>query len=473
MTRQIARQLARQTLFWRFTVLAFLAFVAMSVFLIAAIAPAIESFIVTQQERDAVVFVNTLVQRRLSEAHFRPPLNPVHAAELEGFLADVPIRGVVEAAVLTPDGTVLATLTEVDPQYMGWVVAQPGFAEAVSHLQAFAGFEALNPAVSPGGIAEGLVLFIPLTLGVEETPVGVLHVVSRTGLLREAVAETEREVAGRIVLSLVGLYLLLSVIVWGASRTIVRQNAALAASAERLRQSLAREQELSAIKEKFVEVASHQLKTPVTEIGWALEVVQDPNAKKAEIAGALESIEHGHHSLQSVVFDLLTVTEIGFSYKKREEVPVRLGEITTRVVAQLAERAADARVAVRFSDPSGIPEVLGSPVALGHVVRNLLDNAITYSNPGGAVLIDIRREHGGVAWEVRDHGIGVPPEDRGSLFREFFRARNAVEKKTVGTGLGLFICKTVVEGHGGQIRYVPNATGVGSRFVFWLPERSA
>lgn len=220
-----------------------------------------------------------------------------------------------------------------------------------------------------------------------------------------------------------------------------------------------------------MEVASHQLKTPITEIGWAVEVARAPHVPKAELAAALESIEHGHHALQSVVFDLLTVTEIGFTYKKRETVPVRLGELTRRIVEQLGEQAGDNGVRITFSDPSDIPEVLGSPVALGHVIRNLLDNAITYSNAGGTVLVDIRREQGGVAWEVRDHGIGVPPEERGSLFREFFRARNAVEKKNVGTGLGLFVSKTVIDGHGGWIRHLPNATGVGSRFVFWLPER--
>lgn len=471
MTRRVLGAIREQKLFWRFTVLSFLAFAALTAYLVAAVAPAIEQFVITEQEREAVVFINRFAQRNLQASDFIVPASPAAAARLDSFLSLLPVRGIVSAVLLDGQGRLLAAMPDADASYVAWVGEEEGYVRAMRELESTVGFQTLNPAVSPQGIAEAMTMYVPITIGADETPVAVLHTVARTGFIREAIDATRRELTNRILLSLVGLYLILSVIVYGASRTIVRQNTQLAETAERLRQSLVRERELSAAKGRFVEIASHQLKTPVTEIGWALEIFSAPKAGKAERAAAMAGIESGHHALQSIIFDLLTVSELGFTYTVTSPAPVRLGELTARVRDVLAETAKDAEVTVAYAPMPAVPEVLGSAVTVERAVRNLLENAITYSRPGGTVLVDIRAERGGVRWEVRDQGIGVPPEDRGSLFTQFFRAKNAVERKNVGTGLGLFIAKTVVEGHGGEVRYQPDSSGVGSRFSFWLPSR--
>lgn len=471
MKQTILRRLGEQKLFWRFTILSFLAFVGITVYLVAAISPAIEEFVITDQEREAVVFINRFAERNLQPTDFVVPPSPAATQRFADFLSLLPVRGIVAAVLLDSNGKLLAATADTDAKYLAWVANQEGFGTAMRDMESTVGFQQLNPQVSPQGLTDAITMYLPITVGAEATPVAVLHTVARTGFIREGIDITRRELTNRIVVSLVGLYLILSVIVYGASRTIVRQNRELTETAERLRHSLSRERELSAAKGRFVEIASHQLKTPLTEIGWAVEIATAPRASKAERTAAMTSIEDAHHALRSIVTDILTVSEVGFSYVVSSPVPVRLGELTVRARDTLAEVAKKGEVTIVFAPTAGVPEVLGSVVTVEHVIRNLLENAITYSRPGGKVIVDIRAERGGVRWEVRDQGIGIMPEDRGSLFQQFFRGRNAVERKNVGTGLGLFIVKTVIEGHGGEVRYEPDPSGVGSRFSFWLPPR--
>lgn len=267
MTRRVLGAIREQKLFWRFTVLSFLAFAALTAYLVAAVAPAIEQFVITEQEREAVVFINRFAQRNLQASDFIVPASPAAAARLDSFLSLLPVRGIVSAVLLDGQGRLLAAMPDADASYVAWVGEEEGYVRAMRELESTVGFQTLNPAVSPQGIAEAMTMYVPITIGADETPVAVLHTVARTGFIREAIDATRRELTNRILLSLVGLYLILSVIVYGASRTIVRQNTQLAETAERLRQSLVRERELSAAKGRFVEIASHQLKTPVTEIG--------------------------------------------------------------------------------------------------------------------------------------------------------------------------------------------------------------
>jgi signal transduction histidine kinase len=100
--------------------------------------------------------------------------------------------------------------------------------------------------------------------------------------------------------------------------------------------------------------------------------------------------------------------------------------------------------------------------------ENLVGNAIKYTQPGGEVSASLRVENGLAVGEVRDTGIGIPVEEQGRLFEEFFRAKNAKALNLRGTGLGLAIVKRIVDGAGGSIR-VESQEGKGSTFTFSLP----
>ena len=93
----------------------------------------------------------------------------------------------------------------------------------------------------------------------------------------------------------------------------------------------------------------------------------------------------------------------------------------------------------------------GDASFLSAVFDNLYDNAITYSKAGGKVSVTLVSEGDRIHFSIADRGIGIPQKDKDLIFTQFFRATNAISMKNVGTGLGLFICKTVIEGHGGKI----------------------
>jgi len=119
--------------------------------------------------------------------------------------------------------------------------------------------------------------------------------------------------------------------------------------------------------------------------------------------------------------------------------------------------------------PPGFPKIWVDPDRLRQLLTNLVTNAVKYSPEGGSIIVRCRErgaQHIGV--EVVDHGLGIPPEQIGRLFQKFARVRSDGHMKVSGTGLGLYICRLIVEGHGGQI-WVESEFGRGSTFGIVLP----
>jgi signal transduction histidine kinase len=119
--------------------------------------------------------------------------------------------------------------------------------------------------------------------------------------------------------------------------------------------------------------------------------------------------------------------------------------------------------------PAGFPRIVADPDRLRQVLNNLTSNAVKYSPSGGSIIVRCR-ERGSqhVVIEVIDHGIGIPPDQVDRLFQKFQRVRSEEHNRISGTGLGLYICRLIVEGHGGQI-WVESELGKGSTFGLVLP----
>jgi signal transduction histidine kinase len=120
--------------------------------------------------------------------------------------------------------------------------------------------------------------------------------------------------------------------------------------------------------------------------------------------------------------------------------------------------------------PTSFPRIWADPDRLRQVLTNLVSNAVKYSPPGDSIVVRAR-ERGAqhIVIEVVDHGLGIPPEQIGKLFQKFARVRSEDHLKVSGTGLGLYICRLIVEGHGGQI-WVESEPGKGSTFGMALPK---
>jgi two-component system sensor histidine kinase KdpD len=180
------------------------------------------------------------------------------------------------------------------------------------------------------------------------------------------------------------------------------------------------------------------------------------------VTGIAEATER----LARLVEQILDVTRIEDGRLELHREPVRLVDVVRRAITGLPYTAYRSRVWAEVAPD--LPLLAADPQRLEQVVLNLLDNALKYSSPAGPVLVRARAGAGYVELQVRDEGIGVPAADQAGLFTKFQRAENARRLQVPGTGLGLFICRSIVEAHGGRIS-LESTPGAGTCVTCRLP----
>ncbi len=234
---------------------------------------------------------------------------------------------------------------------------------------------------------------------------------------------------------------------------------------------LSKEEDLERMKFDFVSMASHELRTPLTSIIGYLSVFEGENRGKLpkeemELIGRSLISAKG---LLMLVQNLLSVNKI-----ERDEVSVSKEAIDylpilSKAVEALRNLANQKNILLTLnSPPEALPKVMADPIRVEEVVINLLANAINYTNPGGKVAVILHVSPNEVTTTVSDSGVGIPKEAIPHLFNKFFRVSNQDQKMSKGTGLGLYISKSIVEKLGGKI-WVESEAGKGSNFSFTLP----
>lgn len=220
---------------------------------------------------------------------------------------------------------------------------------------------------------------------------------------------------------------------------------------------------LDALKEDFVHLVSHELKTPLTSILGSVELLSlAPEKLDGEQRALVDVILRGCRRLQRMIEALLEVSRL-----ERGRLELNPEEVDLAALSRQAAEALDGtRVELR-ADP-GLPAVKGDRARLREVLDHLLRNALQYSPAGSKVTVTLARRGRSVEIGVQDHGMGLAPEERRQLFRKFYRSEGAKRAGVEGAGLGLAIVKNIVALHRGRVR-VSSAPGKGSRFVVTLP----
>ena len=229
------------------------------------------------------------------------------------------------------------------------------------------------------------------------------------------------------------------------------------------------EAEAQRLKDEFFALVSHELRTPLTSIVGYLELLIE------EEAGALTPvqrrflgvIERNAQRLLRLLGDLLFVAQVEAGRMSLARTPVDLEAIVRGAVDAGRPRAERAGIALA-AETDDVPALEGDPERLGQVVDNLVSNALKFTPHGGAVTVRAGRRDGRAVIVVSDTGMGVAPAEQGRLFERFYRAADAEERSIPGIGLGLSICRAIVEGHGGGIS-VASEEGHGATFTVELP----
>ena len=223
---------------------------------------------------------------------------------------------------------------------------------------------------------------------------------------------------------------------------------------------------IDSVRRDFVTNASHELKTPAAAIQAAAEtlgtvVTEDPGA----VPRFAEQLQRESLRLSRIVADLLDLSRLESGSDAAEV--VRLDVVVREECARSVDLVSSADVALTI-DADGVAPVNGSVRDLALLVRNLVDNAVRYTKPGGSVNVRVTAAGESVILTVQDSGIGIPSRELPRVFERFYRVDRARSRETGGTGLGLAIVKHIAENLGGSVS-VESELGSGSTFEVRLP----
>jgi two-component system sensor histidine kinase VicK len=237
---------------------------------------------------------------------------------------------------------------------------------------------------------------------------------------------------------------------------------------------LTREEAINRMKSEFISVAAHQLRTPLSAIKWVLRMILDKDA------GHLNKIQEeymgkGYKSTERVielVDNLLYVSRIeegrfGYSFQVFNS-----EKMLDEAVEDIRNKAEEKKMEFSVKKIKNMPNIYGDPEKLKMAIYYILDNAVKYTRKNGKVLIEVKNKNRkkDLAFKIKDNGVGIPTEGKEELFSKFYRASNVLRMQTDGNGLGLFIVKSIIEKHKGNIN-IDSKEGEGTEVELVIPIR--
>ncbi len=229
--------------------------------------------------------------------------------------------------------------------------------------------------------------------------------------------------------------------------------------------------ELDKIKTEFISVAAHQLRTPLSAVKWTLSsLIEESNdnltvEQKTLLLKGYESNER----IIKLINEMLVVTRIESGKMSYNFSYIHIEDLIDSCMQDFEGQARARRIKLDFIENSNkLPYINIDPEKVRAVLQNLIENALFYTKDGGKIEIKAELIDGNIKVSVKDNGIGIPEKQKSGIFNKFFRAENALKVRTDGSGLGLFVSKSIIEKHGGEIGF-ESMEGVGTTFFFKIP----
>ena len=220
------------------------------------------------------------------------------------------------------------------------------------------------------------------------------------------------------------------------------------------------------VRSEFVLRASHELRTPVTGMLMAFSLLQERLKVEQDTreADLLLTVDEEMQRLLRLINDLLNFSRYQNGLQTLERTPCAIEPLLKHAHQRFNAQAAELDIALSYSVESDLPDVQIDPLQIERVLDNLLGNALRHSLPGGEVSLHARQQDDQIVLCVADTGEGIPYRQQARIFEPFVQ----VSRKKGGAGLGLALCKEIVQLHGGQIS-VRSRTGLGTQFMVALP----
>ena len=232
--------------------------------------------------------------------------------------------------------------------------------------------------------------------------------------------------------------------------------------------------QLNKDKSEFVSTVSHQLRTPLSAIKWTLDALlksNDAGTLTTEQRALLMKAYEYNERIINLIQDMLGIDRIesgalGFSF-----IDINIADLTDNIIEEVEAEAERRNIKLLVNKDENLPKISVDPQKMRAVFQNLIENSLKYTRAGGTITIDFHVSGGDkMNITVADSGIGIPKDQQSNIFNRFFRAENAKALDPEGSGLGLFIVKTIITRHGGDMTF-ESEEGNGTTFHITLPLR--
>jgi len=346
---------------------------------------------------------------------------------------------------------------------------------------ALAGRQAMNISRLTGAenagdpVARGPLLqtYIPIHKGGAGPIIGAYEAYCDLGPLTHRLDLARHTIWGSVATGFLLLYAALFAIVRGASRRLTRQMREIADLGVRAREADAL-RAVDRLKDEFIGSVSHELRRPLASIKGYTASLLLPGARWAPVEQRefLQVIDEEADHLAATIDTLLDLARLGGGTLPLDREPLHLPALTAQVVHRIRAQAQLPLHPYEVRFPARFPYVEADGARLSQVLLNLLENAAKYAPVGTPIVVEGRAEGDMVTIGVRDQGPGLTPAQAARVFDKFYRVDSGLTRATEGTGLGLTLCRAVMEAHGGHIA-VDTTPGRGSTFTVTLPVGTA
>lgn len=229
---------------------------------------------------------------------------------------------------------------------------------------------------------------------------------------------------------------------------------------------VSKEERLDRVKSDFVSIVSHELRAPLASIMAAVDLLKRGGLDSRSQQEVIDILYSQSRRLSRLVEDVLSISRFDAEEIDIQLRPVALRPLLWRTVDVVRAERGNYQFEVHLQD--NLPYILADEGKLEIVLQNLLANALQYSRPGGEITVEAREIDDTIVISIADEGVGISPEDQEHIFERYYRAETTESRQVKGHGLGLYLCKKLVEAQGGRI-WLESEQGVGSRFSFSLP----
>lgn len=229
-----------------------------------------------------------------------------------------------------------------------------------------------------------------------------------------------------------------------------------------------REREIEKVKDEFILIAAHQLRTPLGSMRWTIEMLMSYKDIPKQALEKIELVNKENKRMTLIVNDLLNVSQIDQGKMQDKPEVTDIVHVIESVIMESDAEAKEKKVQIISEFDTNIPTIMIDPKRLREVIQNLISNSIKYNIPNGKVMVSAKTEGSSILLRIADEGIGIPLADQERVFTKFYRAANASKSSTTGSGLGLFVVKSYLEKWGGKVDF-QSIEGNGSTFNITLP----